>query len=216
MDPLRFAIVAAPLSAYFILFGLIHLRRRPLVVTGVGDLATLGAALTGLVLVGPISLFRPEAATAQFGDLIWLFLVALYWLWLALIAMLCRPRLVIYNLSPSELRPAVAGAIMQLDSEARWAGTSLVLPGLGVQLHLDALPWLHNTSLVSSGGDQDPAGWRRLARALDRALRNVETKPKPQAQFFFVMGALMLGATIVRLVGDPEAVMVAWNQFTAF
>ena len=198
------------------MLGIMHLAKRPVVVTGAGELASLFAALTGLAFVGPIALFRPEAATAQFGDLIWLFLISFYWLWAALIVMLCRPRLVVYNLPPSELRPVLAEAIGQLDTEARWAGSSLVLPSLGVQLHLDSVGWLHNTALVASGGEQDLGGWRRLERSLKRALRPVETTAKPQAVLFLGLGLVLLVASVSSLVSDPAAVMVAWNQITAF
>ena len=54
-----------------------------------------------------------------------------------LVLLVLRPRLVIYNISVDQLRPILAELVEQLDSEARWAGDSLALPALGVQLHLD-------------------------------------------------------------------------------
>ena len=99
MDPLRLAIAFLPLAAYFLVLGLLNLRRRPLLTSGAADLAALGVALTGLVFIGPIELFRPEGATGELGDYIWLFMIALYWLWVGLAVLVTRPRLVIYNVS---------------------------------------------------------------------------------------------------------------------
>ena len=54
-------------------------------------------------------------------------------LWLLLL----RPRLVIYNISADKLRPILADVVGQFDGDARWAGDSLAIPGLGVQLYMD-------------------------------------------------------------------------------
>ena len=117
------------------------------------------------MFVGPLELFRPEAATRSFGNYIWLFLLLFYWLWLLLVVLLARPRLVVYNISTEELHPVLAEAAARLDPAARWAGNHLSLPGLGVQLHLDSFDLMRNVSLVSSGSRQNIDGWRRLARA---------------------------------------------------
>lgn len=216
MDPLRFAIAAAPLAAYLILLGLVNLRRRPLLVTGAGDVATLGAALTGLAFIGPIALFRPEEATVELGDYIWLFLLAFYWLWLTLIVMVCRPRLVIYNLTAEELRPVLSQAARQIDATCRWAGEGLTLPRIGVHVHIDSFSWMRNTSLVASGGQQDLAGWRRLTKAVERAIRRVETPPNRWGPVLLVAGGGLLATAVVRMAADPPAVAIALRQLFAF
>ena len=87
----------------------INARRRPFFTSGGSDLTALGVALSGLMFIGPLELFRPEAATREFGNYIWLFLMLFYWLWLLLVVLLSRPRLVIYNISMEELHPVVGG-----------------------------------------------------------------------------------------------------------
>ena len=82
--------------------------------------------------------------------------------------LLARPRLVIYNMSAEELHPVLAEVASRLDPAARWAGSQLSLPRLGVQLHLDSFDLMRNVSLASSGGRQNIDGWRRLARSLRR------------------------------------------------
>lgn len=216
MDPLRFAIAAAPLSAYLILLGLVNLQRRPVLVTGAGDLGALGAALTGLAFVGPIALFRPDAATTELGDFVWLFLLAFYLLWVTLITMLCRPRLVVYNLSAEELRPVLSEVVRNLDDAGRWAGDSLTLPTIGVNGYVDAFAWMRNTSFIAGGGRQDLAGWRKLSRGLERALRGVATRPNQRGWLLLGAGIALLAAAVGGLVGDPEAVATAWAQVFAF
>ena len=216
MEPLRFAIAAVPLAAYLVMIGLVNFRRQPTMVSGANDLATLGVALTGMALIGPIALFRPEAATAELGDTIWLFLLAFYWLWLALAVMLCRPRIVVYNTTADELRPILSDAVRQLCPSARWAGDSLTLPSLGVQLHLDPTEWMRSVSLVSSGGEQDLAGWRKLSRAISRSLRTTETQTNPRAPLFLAIGVALLLWSITGLMGDPAGVAVAWSEVLAF
>ena len=94
--------------------------------------------------------------------------------------LLARPRLVVYNVSVEELHPVLAEAAARLDAESRWAGNSLMLPKLGVQLHLESFDLMRNVSLVSSGNRQDIDGWRLLARELNTALRPVRVKPNPR------------------------------------
>ncbi len=70
----------------------------------------LGLALIGLVIVGPMQLFLPEAAAAQFGTVVWPLLLGFYVLCLALCVMVMRPRLVVYNVTSEQLRPVLAEA----------------------------------------------------------------------------------------------------------
>lgn len=216
IEPLRFAIAVVPIGAYLILLGLVNLRRRPVVVTGAGDLAAMGIALTGVAFVGPIALFRPEAATAELGNFVWLFLLAFYWLWVALVVMLCRPRLVIYNVTPEELRPVLSDVMRQLDAAARWAGDNVALPGLGVQVHLDGFAWMRNTSLVASGGRQDLSGWRRFGRGVERAMRSAAVGRNPRGWLLVAAGALLVAVAVVRMVAEPASVGEAWRQVFAY
>ena len=108
VDPFRLAIALVPVAAYVLLLGLdqcaaaavSHLRRqRP---DGAGRRAF---RLDVRRAAGAVS---PEAATREFGNYIWLFLLVFYWLWLLLVVLLSRPRLVVYNISMEELHPVLA------------------------------------------------------------------------------------------------------------
>ena len=216
VDPFRLAIALVPVAAYVLLLGLLNSRRRPFLTSGGCDMAALGVALSGLMFVGPLELFRPEAATRSFGNYIWLFLVLFYWLWLVLLVLLSRPRLVVYNISAEELHPVLAEAASRLDPTAGWAGNNLSLPGLGVQLHLESLDIMRNVSLVASGGRQNLDGWRRLARELGRSLATVRVKPNPRAVGLLVVSLALFALCVTHLLIHPAELVQAMNEVFAY
>ena len=216
VDPFRLAVALVPVAAYVLLLGLLNLRRRPFLTSGGCDLAALGVALSGLMLAGPLALFRPEAATRSLGNYIWLILLLFYWLWLILIGLLGRPRLVVYNISAEELHPVLAEIAGRLDPAARWAGNNLSLPGLGIQLHLDSLDIMRNVSLVASGGRQNLDGWRMLARELAKSLSTTRVKANPRAVGLLLVSFAILALCSVQLLGNSSGVLQAMNEVFAF
>jgi len=216
LDPFRLAIALVPIAAYLLLLGMINVRRKPFLTWGGSDLVVLGLALSGLVFVGPLELFRPEAATTQFGNYVWLFLLVFYWLGLLLAVLLARPRLVIYNIRIDELHPVLAEVASRLDPSARWGGNNLTLPGLGIELHLDSLDIMRNVSLVSSGGRQSLEGWQRLAQELAISLRSVQVKPNPRAVSLFLLSLLSLGGTLMHMLAYPLELALAMREVFQF
>jgi hypothetical protein len=216
VDPLRLAVALVPIAAYVLLLAVVNVRRRPFFTSGGSDLATLGVALSGLVFVGPLELFRPEAATREFGNYIWLFLILFYWLWLLLVVLIARPRLVVYNISVEELRPVLAEVASRVDAQARWSGNHLTLPGLGVHLHFDSLDIMRNVSLVSSGGHQDIEGWRRLARELSRSLAYVRVKRNPRAVGLLMAALALFGLSVMQMLEEPVQTAQALRELFAF
>ncbi len=209
MDAFHLCLALGPVAVYLLLLGMVNLSRRPFLVAGTRDAAVLGMAVSGLVIVGPLAMLFPHTAAAHLGpfgtELVWLFLLALYGLCLVLVLLTLRPRLVIYNIPVDQLRPILADIVERLDPEARWAGDSLVLPALGVQLHLESLGWMCNVSLVSAGPNQNLSGWRRLEDELSVALRQVEVSRNPRAATLLTAGmfiAIWLGWQVAR---DPQA-----------
>jgi hypothetical protein len=215
-DPLRLAIALVPLAAYCLLLAIVNARRRPFVTTGGCDLAVLGAALSGVVLVGPIELFRPEAASADFGGYVWIFLLVFYWLWVWLAVLVARPRLVVYNISAEELRPVLAEAARQVDSQARWAGDSLMLPTLGVALHMESFDVMRHASLKSSGGKQNLLGWRKLSAELRNQLATIRVSRNPRSLGFTLVALALIAASIVHMLNDPQDVAQAMEEMLSF
>jgi len=201
IDPFNQCLALGPVAIYLLLLGAIGLSRRPVVVTGGRDAAALALAVSGMVFVGPMGLLFPASLAARMGPAgtryVWAALIALFALSLILVLLNLRPRLVIYNIAADQLRPILAELAQRMDTEARWAGDSLFLPGLGVQLHFDSLGWMRNVSLVSSGPKQDYEGWSRLQGELAAALRNVET---PRS----------LGGLVLLGIGNLLALWLAW------
>jgi hypothetical protein len=216
VDPFRLAIAIVPVAAYVLLLGFINARRRPFLTSGGSDFTALGVALSGLMFVGPLELFRPEAATREFGNYIWLVLVLFYWLWLLLAVLLSRPRLVVYNISLEELRPVLADAASRIDADARWAGNHLALPSLGVHLHLDSFDLMRNVSLVSSGSRQNIDGWRKLARELKRTLAPMRVKSNPRALGLLAVSLALLATSVAYMLGRPEELIQAMNEVFAY
>jgi len=117
----------------------------------------------------------PDDAANQFGSYsyVWLLMLAFYGMSVLFLALLMRPKLVIYNISHAELQAILATLAMEMDADSTWAGDNLVLPNLGVQLHLDSFAPLRNVTLCSSGDRQSYAGWRHLELELAARLKPV-------------------------------------------
>ena len=208
MDPFRLSLALGPVAIYLMVIGAINMFRRPFLVTGGRDAAALGLAVSGLVIVGPAELFFPVNASLRFEPfpwVVWILLVALYALCVVLVVLLMRPRLVIYNVSRDELRPILADLVAELDPEARWAGDSLALPNVGIQLYVDGLAAMRNVSLSAVGADQSHQGWRRLEQALAAALSRLEVSRNPHALSLFSAGALLALSVVLAMAYDPQA-----------
>ena len=206
MHSFSFCVAFGPLALYLVLLGLTNLRRRPLVVSGSRELVALGVALAGLLIVGPMQLFLPDATAQRFGLLVWPLLLAFYGLTLTLWALVARPRVVIFNIRGVELRPILEELARRLDSQAQWAGDSLSLPQLGVQLRLESFPSMRNVSLVANSDAQSFGGWRRLERSLRSVLANVEVGPNPRGVGMVLAGMLILTSMVYQAVADPQAI----------
>ena len=212
VDPLRLCIALSPLAAYVLLLGLINLSSRPLVTSGGRDLAALALGISGLMLVGPLELFFPEVAVERFGGYVWLLLMGLYVLLVVLLTLLLRPRLVLYNVTAEQLRSTLASVVAELDPDARWAGESLVLPRLGVQLYLEPFLAMRNVQLVSSGPHQSYAGWRRLEQSLVKAFKGTVSPPNPYGFSLVFFGLLMVALVTFAVVSETDAVAQALDE----
>ena len=206
MDPFRLCLALGPVAMYLLLLGAINLSRRPVLVSGVRDAATLALAISGLVIAGPIELFFPFQAAAHFGGYVWLLLLALYAMCVVLVLLLLRPRLIIYNISVDKLRPVLADVVERLDTDARWAGDSMVLPQLGVQLYVDNFAALRSVSLISAGGRQSHAGWRRLELALSSSLAREDVSRNPRGMSLISAGVLIIVVLVMIVSRNPQAV----------
>lgn len=213
MDDLHLSIALGPLAVYFMLLGAINLGRRPFLTTGARDAAVLGIGIAGLVIVGPMELFMPETAAAHFGGMwVWLILIGLYALLLTLQVLLIRPRLIIYNATFEELRPVLAEVVAELDSKSRWAGESLVMPQLGVQLTVEPHAVWKLVQLTSAGAEQSYLGWRKLEAELTATLRRSKGTRNFSGLSLLSIGAMLVGFITYVLLRDPAKIALAWQS----
>ena len=108
MDPVHLVLAFAPLGLYLIGLGVVHWRRRPLVLTGSADVSLLAFAVVGLVIVGPMEFLLPAALPLP-GKYVWLMLLLCYSLLVTLWNLLARPRLIVLNVAADRLRPILGG-----------------------------------------------------------------------------------------------------------
>jgi hypothetical protein len=197
---------------YLLVLGTINLSSRPFLTSGARDAAALGVAIGGFVVAGPMELFLPIEAAAYWGIWVWALMLGVYVLGLLLIVLMLRPRLVIYNVTSEQLRPVLGDVVSQLDPGARWAGDSLTMPGLGVQLHVEPLAMFKNVQLVAAGPNQSLAGWRRLESELALALRAARGTRNPAGISLLTMGLTLAGAVTYWLARDPLGVQQALSE----
>lgn len=212
MDSLHLAIAIGPLAIYLLLIGGLNLFSRPLVTTGGRDLAALGIAIGGFVMVGPMELFMPEAAAMSYGPYVWMILISLYGVSLSLIVMMQRPRLVIYNVAPEEFRSVLGPLVKELDPEARWAGDNVSLPNLDVQFSVESTPWLRNMQLAAAGGEQNFGAWRMLETALAERLADVRVAPNAIGMVLVSLTLAMFAVAAFFVVSDQQAVAQALKE----
>jgi hypothetical protein len=188
----------AVLAAYLVGLGVVLLRRRPLAVSGGLDGGLLAAALSGLVMAGPLAAVRPLLAAVPWNGPL---LVIAYVVGVAGLLLLARPRLVVYNCTVEQLRPLVVEAVAALDSAARWAGESAALPTKNLQIHLDDRG-LRAVSLVAVGGRPSLESWGELCGSLRPALRAMRVRPSLLGWMLLAAACLLLAVSLLMGLED--------------
>ncbi len=97
--------------------------------------------------------------------------------------------------------------VKQLDEDARWAGDSLVLPKLGVQLHVELFGAMRNVQLVSSGPRQSFTGWKRLEISLANVLKQTKSSPNPHGYAMMALGIALICIMTFWMFRDPTKVV---------
>jgi hypothetical protein len=181
-----------PLGGYLLVLGLVHLRRRPLAVSGPLDSAALAGGLVGLVLIGPIPLIEPAVHAGRWG---WMLLVIVGLTALAVGVLASRPRIVVYNVSLEQMRPIVAEVVLGLDPSTRWAADTAALPSRGIQVHVERGA-MRCVSLVALGPRPSPEAWGEFCRRLRRAVAALPVRSSPWSGLFILLGVCLLSAAI--------------------
>jgi hypothetical protein len=190
-----------PLAAYLLLLGGLHVRRRPMIFSGPFDAVMLAAAVSGLVVAGPLALLQPAAGTSVWTAVV---LLLAFVLLVAFALLAARPRLVVYNVGIDQLRPIIVELVTGLDGSARWAGETVALPARGLQLHLDDRGPARTVSIIAGGSQASAESWAEFSRRLRRAIRPLRVKSSPWAAVFAGLGVALLLAAIWFAIGPPR------------
>jgi len=212
MDPFRLSLAVGPLAVYLAVLGVINLARRPLITTGARDSMALAIAVSGLITIGPIELFMPQAAAIQFGVYVWVLLAAFYVLVITLWILTQRPRLVVYNVSLEEFRPILAEAVGRLDAEARWAGNAVLLPNQHIEFQIESFALMRNVTLTAGGEMPSYQGWRNLESALAMGLRDLEVRPNAQGAGMVLLGLMLAAGLLWRVAAEAQQVAEAFRD----
>lgn len=212
LDPLRTAIALIPLGCFFALWALLQWGRYPRLIDGWRETAALGVACAGLVLVGPLELFLPYAASVRFGGWVWALLAGLYFLAIVLVVNGQRRRVVVLNAPREPVIECIAAAAHALDPGTLRAGETWVLPGLGLELRIEVYRPLRSLTITAWGDEPPRAAWRAFARELRRELARCPVGPSPQSAMLFATALAMLSLSAWQLVEHPAQVAQSFRD----
>jgi len=191
-DPLRIAIAMIPIGTYFVVIGLIRLKKSPTVVSRPLDVLLLGMACVGIVAVGPLELFFPRAAFSVVGNWVWLVLLSLYSLLVLLIAFHYPPGIVIYGTAKEAVKSIVKSSYAANNVDLEWLGDSFRSDSCNIHAQIEDAGWSSVTQIKAIGKDQNITEWINLDRILHKQLSG--TPPTGRASGFAWCG---MGVIIV-------------------
>jgi hypothetical protein len=88
----------------------------------------------------------------------------------------------------------------------------LIIPSLGVQLHVEASAGMRNVQLIAAGAQQNYEGWQRLEKTLSTSLRQVQSVRNPYGFSLVFFSLLMIGTVTFWLVQDADTVAHALRE----
>jgi hypothetical protein len=162
-----------PLGGYLAILGWLHLRRVPTPWSGGTDIIFMAAAVSGLVMAGPLAVVQPALGATPWatGMLILLFVLAV-----AASVLATRPRLVVYNITIEQLRPILAEVASGLDPSARWAGESVALPTRSLQVLVDGRGLAKCVTIVAVGTRTSAEAWAEFGRRMRQAVGSLRVR----------------------------------------
>ncbi|TWT73948.1 hypothetical protein [Allorhodopirellula solitaria] len=208
-DPFPATIALAPLIVYLIALSAIRLSGSACVVSGASDLAAVLVAVSGLIVIGPMELFFPNATASLLGVWVWLPLLLLYFLFACLLVLNGRPRLVVYGRMVEEVYPALIRAAQTLDSGATENEEQLqvYLPSASAHLRIDLVRGNDCCSVMAFEPALPPDFWNAFAKQFREELRQT-APPYPRRGWAMLIVASMMAFLLIRYVAAQPAVLV--------
>jgi hypothetical protein len=206
MNLFALIIIALPIAVYCLMIGMLHRSKHPFLVSGGRDMALLGLAMLGLILVGPSQLFFPVAAFNLLGPAVWFLMTLLYFFIVLFVILNSRPRLIVFGLSPDVLANHVKESLDEMDIESTWMGLTFAAPAIRVDGTIEAAGNGELSQIVATRSSQDVIGWMKLERALGAKLRKLEISPRSTGTVWIAMGLAALMALGLQIYSNPTAV----------
>jgi len=199
-------IVALPISVYCLTLGMLHRSKHPFVVSGGRDMALLGLAMLGVVLVGPGQLFFPIAAFNLLGPAVWILMTLLYFFIVLFVILNSRPRLVVYGLAPDLLSQYVKQSLDCIEVESTWMGLTFTAPELAIDGTIEPAGNGQLSQIIAARSSQDVLGWMKLERVLAKQLKTIEIAPRSAGGLWLAIGLGVLLVLGIQIFGNPTAV----------
>ena len=188
-----FSILTAliPLSFYLVFLGVINLSQKTRVLTGRQDLIALSFGVAGLLIVGPLHIFLPSAGMIRFGNHVWYPMVVLYLFGVLWLSMICRPRLVLYNLNYEDFSRILEYVIEREIWTDRRYGNVIQIRELEVQFEILPVEATKNITLHATRAEQSNTGWRVLQKALQTELLSHSAVPSAYGWIYLACGIVV-------------------------
>ncbi len=206
MNLFALIIVALPLAVYCLMIGMLHRSKHPFLVSGGRDMALLGLAMLGLVLVGPSQLFFPVAAFNLLGPAVWFLMTLLYFCIVLFVILNSRPRMVVFGLAPDVLAIHVKESLDEMKIDSTWMGLTFAAPAMRVDGTIEQAGNSELSQIVATRSNQDVIGWMKLERALAIKLKSIPIEPRSTGTVWIALGLAALAALGLQIYGNPTAV----------
>ncbi|TWU17055.1 hypothetical protein Poly21_42640 [Allorhodopirellula heiligendammensis] len=208
-DPFAATLAFSPLIVYVLCLSIIRIGGFVWVTTGARDTAAVLVAISGLIVIGPMELFFPNATASLLGAWVWIPLMLLYFLFACLVVINSRPKLVIYGRTLEEVYPAMVRAARAMDSNAieHEEQLQIHLPALTTHIRLDPVRGNDCSSVVAFEPTLPLAFWNQLANHLRTELRPTPP-PYPRRGWAMLIMATMTAFFLVRYIAAQPALLV--------
>ncbi|MFO0013663.1 MAG: hypothetical protein ACK553_13030 [Planctomycetota bacterium] len=211
MDYLYYAIALGPIGLYWMMVGYLYQRPHPMLINAAQDTLLFGLGSVGLILIGPMQLFFPNAAYSILGAWTWFFLLCLYGFIVLFVSLNRRPQWTLYGANAAALRGILGRVLEEQGIEHAWHESILVVPELGIHAMVEPANVSDRAAqLTRCGRQQDIAGWHRLERLVTAKLES-ESSSRGGLPWMIV-GIAVVAAAIGMLWLDIDKLMLAWEQ----
>lgn len=211
MDYMHYAIALGPIGLYCVLVGYLYQRPHPMLINAAQDTLLFGMGAVGLIVIGPMELFFPNAAYSLLGAWTWFFLLCLYGFVVLFVALNRRPQWTLYGSSASAMRGILGRVLEERDIAHSWEGSILVVPELGIRAIVEPANASDRAAhLTRCGREQSVIGWYRLEKLVTERL---QSEPSTRGGFpWIAMGLTMIFASLSLFWIDIDKIMLAWEQ----